>query len=499
MMKRTIIYILMSFSAACLIYTDSYSQQPEVLSISFEDAMQIAFQRSRSILNIRDEFREEYLNVKAQRAALRSYSNLNADLPSFSKSITRYFDSSTESWVNVPDHKTNMEINWEIGQPIITNGNFSLKSNLNTLAQKDEDRLFKSKLFLEFRQPLFTRNHLKKSIWREELNFEETELESISDLLRQYARFNRYYYDLFSKKKELEIDSVVVMISRTVFNEAQRQYEFGNIDSTEIMRLEVDLLLNMNKFLRTQDEIFQREMEFKHNFGINLDQKIDLTADLTIEPIPIDMDRALEIGLANSPSLKELEIAVEITKDGIEMVGSWSEFRGNIIATYGVERDDIKFRNIFRDFNKTQSLDLEFSFPLWDSKRNAYFVESARMYYFNAVNRLENTKVERANGIKSALRDLISSQNQVMTLEENTNRARLIYEQSLEKFLDNEINSQELSRILDEYRKVQNLYLEAFVDYKRSIITLQSRTYWDFEQNKSVIDIFGGFLKMLDN
>ena len=86
-----------------------------------------------------------------------------------------------------------------------------------------------------------------------------------------------------------------------------------------------------------------------------------------------------------------------------------------------------------------------------------------------------------------------------MPMKENTNRARLVYEQSLAKFLNNEINSQELSRVLDEYRKVQNLYLDAFVDYKRSIITLQSRTYWDFEQNKSVIEIFGGYLKMLDN
>ncbi|MFC1563365.1 TolC family protein [candidate division KSB1 bacterium] len=492
-------YIFATVLIISATFTNAHGQISDVLRITFEDAMEIAFQRSRTFLNIRDDFREEYLSVKAERASLRSYSNVTAALPSFSKSITRYFDSSSESWINIPDHKTNMDINWEIGQPIITNGNFSLKGNLNTLSQKDEDRLFKSKLFIEFRQPLFTRNHLKKSIWRAELNFENTELESMSDLLGQYARFNRFYYDLYSNFKELEIDSMVVEISRTAYEEAQRQYESGNIDSTEVLRLEVDLLLNQSKMLSTRNEIFQREMEFKHNFGIDLDQPIELIADLTVQPIPIDMDRALEIGLANSPSLKELEINVDFAKDGIEHVDSWSEFKGSIVGTYGVERDDDRFGDIFNDFNKTQSLNFEVSFPLWDNKRNSYQVEGAKMNYQNALDRLENTQVERANGIRSALRGLISSQNQVMTLERNTNRAELLYEQSLENFRNGEINSQELSRILDEYRKVLNFYLEAFVDYKMAKITLQARTYWDFEQDKSVIEIFGGYLKMLDN
>jgi len=491
----TAVFVLLICAAIEIVSPVSIkAQQP--LQLTFEDAVAIAFDRSFDVTRIRKNYQRNSLNVRATRASLKSFSNMYVDLPSYTKKIDRFF--STGTYVNTEAQTTTYQMNWSVSQPIISNGTFSFKSDLLTFAQKSDTRKYKNKIFLEFKQPLFTRNSLKKDIWRAEERFKTTEFSSISDLLRQYGSFNRQYYELYKLIRQQEIDSLIVDISNEAYKASLEKFEQGLVDSIAVIRLEVDYLLNKSRLLKTNVEKYQNELEFKHRIGISLEQPIELIADVTIRPVEINEEQALEYGLTDRPSILEQEADVAFALDDIEIEKTKSEFVGSLEATYGVERVHEEFAKSFSDYDKTQSLKLKIEFPIWDNKRNYYQVESKRMKYNEEILDLENSKLSRANEVRASLRDVRSSQNRVIRLEANLKRAEEYYSQTREKFRNHESTALELSRALEEYRNVQNRYLDAFVDYNRNMINLQQRTLWDFENNVSLKEKFRMYLQARD-
>lgn len=471
--------------------SEVFAQHP--LRLSFEDAVNIAFDRSFDVIRIRKNYQRDQMRVKATRASLNSFSNLRVDLPNMEKQIERLFTDG--SYTNSETQTTTWQANWSVSQPIISNGTFSLKSDLLTFAQKNDTRKYKNKVFLEFKQPLFTRNSLRMDIWRAEERFRTTEYSSISQLIRQYGRFNRFYYELFKLNRQYEIDSLIVDISLEAYREALDQQQQNGIDSTEVARLEVDYLLNKSRLLKTEVEQYQRELEFKVRIGISPDQPVLLTAEAEIIPVEINEEQALQLGLTERPSIMEKEVDVAFARDDVEIAKTRSEFKGSLEATYGIERVNEEFSNIFSEFDKTQSLELQLEFPLWDSKRNFYQVESRRMEYEEERLDLENTRLSRANDVRNSLRAVRSSLQRAESLKINLERAKNYYSQMLAKFRNREIKAQELSRALEEFRNVQNRYLDAFVGYNRSMIDLQQKTLWDFEENISLKEKFRMYLQ----
>ncbi|MFC1731472.1 TolC family protein [candidate division KSB1 bacterium] len=466
----------------------------ETLVLNFDDAIAIAFERSFEVSRVKSDYLRNSLHVRAQRASLKSYSTLRANVPALTKSINRYITSSGD-YISVDTQKETMETNYSISQPIITNGTFSLNFDLLTLNQKGDNRTYKDKLFMKFEQPIFTRNQLQKNIWRAEEQFKQTEYNSIDQLLRQYDTFNRLFYDLLRLIKEIEIDSLIADITSSAYEESVVQLSEGRIDSSEVLRLEVEYLLNQSRFLGRKVERYSKELEFKQRSGIDLNRPVHLEAELTVEPVDIDEDFALEKGLVNRPSILRKEIEVEFNRDRIEEVKSYSEFRGSIESTYGIERVDEQFSNIFQEFDKTQSFNLNLSTPVWDNGRNKYQVEAAVMEYDKTLLELDNDKLSRANEIRRSLRDVNSSQNRALTLQRNQERAKEYYDQSIEQFRNNEISARDLTRALEEYRNVQNLYLDAFIDFNQAKVQLGRYSLWDFENNISMTEKYMKYLR----
>ncbi|MCH8284949.1 TolC family protein [candidate division KSB1 bacterium] len=479
------------------------------ISFTFEQAAEYAFDVSYEIYKRRMDYQKNSLNKQADQAGLRSFSTLNVDLPSLNQAITRIYNSSTESFITKETDRTQFKANWDITQPIvfpfITNGTISIKSNLESLDQIGKNRSYKNRLFMELEQPLFTRNQKKKEIWRADLEFEKTEANSISSILTHYQSLNRLFYDLYRKTEEFKIDSLIVDINYSAFQEASQQFLEGRIDSIDVIRLEVDYLLNRSELLSKKVELFKKELEFKQKFGLSFDQPVELIADLSVKEIEIDVEKAVAIGLKDRPSLRSSQIDVEFRKDDIESAGSnaghrLKEFSAELRATYGFENStnpvlNEKFSDMFTDYNVTRSIELEISFPLWDNGRKEFEIEAAKLNYENAVLKYENDLLSRENDIRKAARDYISSQQRVIRQEQNIALAKEFYDQSLESFRTNDITAQELSRAVDDYRNAQNLYLGAFISYKTNWINFQQKTYWDWDKNISLKEKFRNYLR----
>ncbi|MFC1553083.1 TolC family protein [candidate division KSB1 bacterium] len=475
-------------------------QTQQKIFLTFDEAVNIAFDRSYEVYKRRKDYKMHSLNVMAGRAALKSFSNFDMSAPSLRHEIEKKYDSGSQSYRFITSERTQVKASWNITQPIITDGKLSINSNIESLDQRGSDRQFRNGLSLRFEQPLFTRNKISKNVWKAELNYEKTELGSISSLLVHYQSLNRLYYDLYRDIEESKIETMIAEISNEALAEAQRKLSIGEIDSVEVLRLEVENLLNQSRQLDKDVAFYKKEMEFKQKFGLSFDQPIELVADLTIMEYDIDLDLAIERGMTNRPSIRQAEIDLAFSEDRINEASLRSEFKASVVATYGWENKtnpnlDESFTDMFSDYNVTRSLKFAVNFYLWDNGRKKYAVESAKINYENALLKFDNDVISRENEIRSAVRGVESSQSRAKRQQDNVDRARISYEQSLEKFKSGEISGQELSRTLEEYRNAQNLFLNSFISYQTSWINFQQKTYWDYENNMSLKEKFRKYLQ----
>jgi hypothetical protein len=484
-----------------LITFTSKSDSQQIRRLTFDDVIEIAFERSYEVNKTISDYQRNSLNTQAARANLKSYSNIEVDLPSLSQSITRYTYSG--NFYTSDKQRTTFEAKYSINQPFITNGTFSLNSNLLTFDQSGDPRTYQNAVFFRYTQPVLTFNAFRDNIWRAEERFKQTEYSSFDGLFRQFDTFNRLFYDLYKLNKEFEIDSLISDITYTSFQESAQQLSEGRIDSNEVLRLEVDFLLSRSRYLRTKVDRYKKELEFKQKVGLEEDDIIILEADLTLEQIEVDEETALAKGLANRPSLMRKEIEVSFRKQDIEKAKAMqrptdylTEFKGNLEGTFGVEKTDKDFNNAIglKEYDKRQSLKLSLSLPLWDSGRKKFRVQAAETNYDKTLLEYDNDVESRSKEISRAVRNISSTQRRAVSLQTNEERAKSYYEQSLEKFRNNELSARDLSRAMEDYRDVQNRFLDAVIAYNRAILDLSRKSLWDFKNN---VDMKEKFIKYL--
>ena len=479
----------------------SFCETPLILTL--EKSVETALNKSYSIKTLNESVRRSTETLKAARASLRSYANLSFDVPSYSESINQVLDAFSNK--DVFEKKGNFQNQGQIiiSQPFGTNGTLSLygtffrndlfndSKRFNPLTGKEfgrtDSRFFSNRLYFQFVQPIFTPNTLKMNIRRAELGFEETE--------EQYERYNlaiiadvtNRFYDLYQAKEQVKIDEGLVKQSEDAYQMAVNRFQADLIPEVEVMQLEVELARNRNSLEMSIGNLRRIEDLFKHLIGLDIEQEIDIAAEFEYKPIEVDIDDALDKALKYRTELRVDEINIERYKLNVVDADSRSEFKGNIVATYGIDGTDEEYRNTFNDFDLTRSVRINFSMPLWDWGRNEAEVQAAEADLKNAEYKLDDTEETLKEEVRDAVRRLDESKSRIEITEKNIELAEKTYDISLERFKNGDITSRELALEQNSLTRARVEYLSALIDYKKALMDIAVKTMWDFENNRPAI------------
>ena len=358
----------------------TFCETPIVLGL--ERSIDIALNRGYNIKTLREGVRSSTERLRAARAGLRSYSNLSFDVPSYSESINQMLDAFTNKDVFEKKGTFQNQAQFEISQPFSTNGTLSLvgtyfrndlfndSRRVNPLTNvefgKSESKFFSNKLYFRFIQPIFTPNTLRMNIRRAELGFEETEKQYTRYQLAIVTNVTNSFYDLYRAKEQVRIDENQVKQSEANYRTAQNRYEADLIPEVEVMQQEVELARNRNNLEMSMGNLKRAEDAFKHLIGLDIGEEIDIAGEIEYKTIIVELDDALEKALKYRAELRVEEINVERNKINVVETDSRSEFKGNIIATYGIDGTDEVYKNTFSDFDLTRSVRINFTMPIWD-------------------------------------------------------------------------------------------------------------------------------------
>jgi outer membrane protein TolC len=479
---RKIIFLL-----SLLFLSLSGIKAQEVLTL--ERAFQIAETSSpdlqQSLLNL-ERFQK---NLEAQRAALKSRFSLDVAPVGFSRQ--RRFDNRVSQWYTNENFQTNAL--FRVEQPILlTDGTLSLTNEFGwqssySDATDIESQVFYNNLYLNLNQPLFTYNRQKLELKELELSFENANLAYVMQRLNMERNVTQFFYNVYMTQMNLNIAKEELTNTQKSYEIIKNKVDAGLAAMEELYQAELNLATSKSSLQDREVAFENAKDQLKLYLGMDLYTDFSILADVSANPVPVDLEKAIETGLASRMELRQREIDIESSQFDLIRTKSLNEFRGDVNLRLGISGDNRNLDQIFDAPTNSPSVGVSFNIPLFDwGEKKARIaaqeaaIESQKLNYTDEQNQI-------IIGIRQAYRNLQNQLNQIAIAEQSQTNAELTYEINLERYENGDLTGMDLNLYQTQLSERKIAYAQALINYKIELLNLKIQSLFDFENNEPII------------
>lgn len=457
--------------------------------LDLERALGIASQNSpdirRSLLNL--ERSQESLN--AQKAALKSQFSLSLNPVEYSR--TRSFDDYYSSWYT--NESLGTSGTFTVAQPIlVTDGTLSLvnrfgwqksTSDINNI----EDRSFTNNLYLSLSQPLFTYNRLRLQLKELQLDLENSNLSYAMQRLNLERLVTQYFYNVYMAQMSLTIAEDELANTEKSYEITKNKVDAGLAAREELYQAELNYATAKSNVQNQQVSLENFKDQFKQYIGMDIFEEIAVMTSVDVNPVDVDLQKAIEYGLGSRMELRQREIDIETSQFDLVRTNALSEFEGNMNLSVGIIGDNRKLGDIYENPTNNPRVSLSFNVPLFDWGEKKSRIKAQEAVIKTQELSFEQEKVQIIMDIRQVYRSLQNIRNQIDIAEQNERNAQLTYEINLERYANGDLTSMDLNLFQTQLSEKKMSYAQALIDYKVELLNLKIQTLYDFEQGKGIV------------
>jgi len=428
-------------------------------------------------------------SLKAQQAALKSRFSLS--ITPFDFTRIRQFNSFFNTW-NTNDSKSSSG-NLSVTQPIKwTDGTLSLINRFEwqdsySEFRDERNKTYNNNLYVSYNQPLFTYNKTRLDLRELELDFENTYLSYALQKLGLEYQVSLNFYNVYKNKMSYQIAVEEFHNQEQSEQIIKNKVDAGLSAKEELYQAELNLATSKSTVQNAKVTLENSLDEFKRLTGISLMEDIDVIADVSHQPVKVDLQKAMDTGLDKRMELQQRNIDIENSLANIIRTKAYNEFRGDLTLTYGIIGTNEKYEQIYEDATKNQRVSLSFEIPLFDWGERKARVKAAEAQLNNQYLTQENQKNNIIIGIRQAIRDLQNLEIQIEIARQNVTNAELTYEIKLEQYKNGDLTSMDLNLYQIQLSDRKTGLVNALINYKLALLNLKIESMWDFVKNDPVI------------
>ncbi len=476
--------------------------QRNLIVLDLDQALRFALDQSWRMERLRLDLERDTYNLEASRAGLRSNASMSLTLPNFDQSIKEIIDPDTGDPIVLSTRGARYSGSVSIRQPLPSNGVISLNGVLNRttddlFSYTPGKKTYYGRVYLRYEQPILQPNRIQLAIRRAELQLENTEIsflqeqiDIINDTSNDYFElFERTYYDILAREERDRLDQL--------YAAGRRLFQRGVIPELDLLALEIEMTSRRDRASSTAGRLTREKANFKLQIGIPQERDIDVRPLLTYTPVAIDVDLATERALEHRPDMRRNEISMEYQVMDLEERRSWGSIKGTVSLTMGLEGRDETMADFYQaitDPDQARGAAVNFTVPLWDWGKNRAQI-NARLAEMEKVRRQrEQTEISIRRTIRNVVDSVIEAQDRLSLLVRSVDASERAYRQSVQQFEAGTLNVQDLLLTQGRLAEAKRSYLEAYLSYRRSLISLTRNTYWDWEENQPLTRTLAAYI-----
>lgn len=468
----------------------SNAQELKVLTLN--EALKIAEQQSPQLIQSRLSLKQSEESLNAQNAAMKSKFSLT--LNPFSYSKNRSFQEYNSDWYTSETKSSSGT--FTISQPLKwSDGTISLNNRLNwqesssDIADNKKNQRFTNNVYIQLDQPLFTYNKTKMQLRELELSYENTKLSYAIQQLNIEKSVTQDFYGVYQNQKDLKIAKDEYKNQEANYEIVKNKVEAGLIAKEELFQAEVNFASSKSTLYNKEIALENSKDAFKQMLGMDLNEDFVILADIAVNQIKVDMQKAIEYAMQQRMELRQKEITLEKALFSLIQTKAQNEFKGSISAKVGILGENRKFGEIYNNPQDNQNISLSLNIPVWD-----WGEKKARIKATEAS--IESTRLTNAEERKSIVlnvrkvcRNLPNLINQIEIARQNEKNAIRTYELNVEKYKNGSITGMDLQQFQNQLTQKKQALTTALIQYKMELLNLKIQTLWDFESNKSYLPV----------
>lgn len=458
--------------------------------LTLQSALDIARTNSpdirRSILNLN---RSQEL-LKAQNAALKSNFSLNLTPISYDK--TRAFDIYASKWNTSETTRSNGT--FTIAQPFLPTdatislvNNFGWQNSFSENAFNPQPKTFSNNLYLSIAQPIFTYNRTKLQLKDLELGLENAKLSYAMQMLNSEKEVTQFFYNVYLAQMSLTISQDEFLNTQKSFEITKNKVTAGISAKEELYQAELNFATAKSTVYNAQVTLDNYKDQFKQYIGMDIMEEITVMTDVALNPVTVDVKKAIEYGLNTRMELRQREIDIQTSQFDLIRTKSLNEFRGDVNLSVGIIGVDANLGNIYQNPTNNPRVSVSFNVPLYDwGEKKARIKAQETVIQTQELNQTEQKKQITLN-IRRVYRSLQNLVNQIDIASQNEKNAQLTYEINLERYANGDLTSMDMNLFQNQLSQKKMSYAQSLIDYKIELLNLKIQSLYDFEKNEAII------------
>ena len=467
----------------------SYAQQ----KITIERALDIAEENNPSMKTQRLNLERQQLLLDAQRASLKSQFSLN--LNPFSYSRQRRFDNRWSQWYTNEELYT--EGTFRVSQPILlTNGEISL---INTFGWQDNksivegvdnsNRAFRNNLYLQFTQPIFQPNRQKMDLKELEYNYENAGINYALQRLRTEQSITSQFYQVHMNQENLNINMSEFENAQKNYDIIKRRVAAGLLAESELFQAEINLTTAESNVEQGKVTLENSKDALKQTLGMPLDENIEVETVITVNPVVINMEEAINYGLRSRMEIRQREISIAQSEMDMINVKAQNKISGNVQMSIGLIGDDEKFNNIYDNATQNPRISLSLSVPIFDWGARKARIRAQQTQQTIANLNYEEIKIDIELAIRQSYRRLENLSTQIEIAEKRVETAQRTYDLNNVRYNNGEINGLEISQYQNQLSTNKTQLLQSQINYKNELLNIKILSLYDFDKRAPVVPV----------
>jgi len=468
----------------------------EPVHLTFDSAVKIAMENSYRIKSLEMEIERTKLRLQARQAGLKSKVYMNLETPDLQQISEYKWNSSLRRDEIVRQNTRQWQSELSIKQPVMlfgypTNGYISLNYNVYRYRQRDNGHHildYYNRLYMKYEQPLFRPNELKNDLERARLAVRENELEYIDDRMEIIDDIGEDYYELFSLAFRQKIFNQQLELLQSILPLAESHIATDSSRLSEKVQLELEITNEKENLLESRSEFRREAADMKQRLRLNMDDSLYVTPDVHIPNITIKQQEAIQLGLQSNAYLKQLHIYKRFSELDVQEEKGENSFHVNLEFTYGLEKKDDRFQQMWQEYDNSNSVTVNAYVPLWDWGERKKMIQAEMVDVRRRKLEIEERRERIKKDIINELTNMREYQQRSLNMQQSRDTSQRFVELSMEQYADNDISLQDLLQIVRQHKETELKFLDTYMGYRYALLDLMNETFYDFENSQSLTD-----------
>jgi outer membrane protein TolC len=297
----------------------------------------------------------------------------------------------------------------------------------------------------------------------------------------------QFFYNVYLAQMNLDIAKDEMENTQTSYNIIKNKVDAGLAAKEELYQAELNLATSKSSVQNAEVSFENAKDQLKLYLGMDLYNDILVLADIAANPVEVDLEKAIENGLASRMELRQREIDIETSQFAMIETKALNEFEGELNLRMGITGDNGNLTQVYNNPTQSPTVALSFSIPLFDWGERKARIEAQEAAIESEKLNYEDQQKEIIIGIRQAYRNLQNQLNQIDIAKQNEINAQLTYEINQERYENGDLTGMDLNLYQQQLSEMKVAYAQALINYKIELLNLKIQSLYDFESKQEII------------